>query len=297
MCWATPSSCESSPMVLRAPGAFSAVATWMLPGDPIAHDLASAEGHHSPGGDRHLDSRLRVSAHALSLVAQDEGSEAGNLHVVPFGKRVAHVVKNALDQAGAFSTRQAELAMHDVGQVGTSQSAVGFSVIGDPRDAEIGHKSSPALFDPAPATSIHYRNKLAVCRQFDIQRISEFFQYLSAAAPHVKPPPIASSTTMSPCWILPSLTALSKASGTDAADVLACSSTVTTTFSDGRPSFFAVASRIRALAWCGTTQSTSAEVRPAAASTSLRTSARLTTAWRKTSRPFMRSFPTVPVVE
>ena len=59
----------------------------------------------------------------------------------------------------------------------------------------------------------------------------------------------------------------------------------------------AVASRIRALAWCGTTQSTSSAVRPAASSTSFSTSARLTTAWRNTSRPFIRSLPTVPVVE
>ena len=36
---------------------------------------------------------------------------------------------------------------------------------------------------------------------------------------------------------------------------------------------------------------------PAADSTSLSTSARLTTAWRNTSRPFMRSLPTVPVVD
>ena len=42
-----------------------------------------------------------------------------------------------------------------------------------------------------------------------------------------------------------------------AAEVLAWRSTVTTTFSIGRPSFFAVASRIRRLAWCGTTQSMS----------------------------------------
>ena len=75
-------------------------------------------------------------------------------------------------------------------------------------------------------------------------------------------------------------------------------STVTTTLSGGRPSLRAVASRIRALAWCGTTQSTSLDVegrrRPALRSS---TSARLTTAWRNTSRPFMRSLPTVPVVE
>ena len=60
----------------------------------------------------------------------------------------------------------------------------------------------------------------------------------------------------------PSRTAVSSASGTEAAEVLACWSTVTITFSGGRPSLRAVASRMRALAWCGTTQSTSAGVEP-----------------------------------
>ena len=44
--------------------------------------------------------------------------------------------------------------------------------------------------------------------------------------------------------------------------MLAWRSTVTTTFSGGSPSLRAVASRMRALAWCGTTQSTSAGAKP-----------------------------------
>src|SRR5690348_16642107 len=100
MCWAMPSSCESSPMVLRASGAFSAVATWSLPGDPIAHDLAGAEGHDAARSDRHFDAGLRIAADALTLVAQDEGAEAGDLHVRPIGQRVAHVMKHPLDETG-----------------------------------------------------------------------------------------------------------------------------------------------------------------------------------------------------
>src|SRR5690242_6462943 len=141
MCWATPSSCESSPMVLRAPGAFSAVATRSLPGDPVAHDLAGAEGHHAPRSDRHLDARLRVAPDALALVAQDESSKAGDLHVGAFGERVAHVVENALNHAGRLGARQAQLAMNDIGQVGARQRAVGISLVSDPRNAEIGHHS------------------------------------------------------------------------------------------------------------------------------------------------------------
>src|SRR5437868_8087968 len=296
MCWATPSSCDSSPIVFSAPGAFSAVATIGLPGDPVAHDLARAEGHHPPRRDRHLDTGLRIATDALTLVAQDEGAEAGDLHVAPLGERFAHVVQDALDDAGALGARQAELAMHDVREVGARQRVAGVGFVIDPRDPEIGHNSLPPC-SALTRRQLRIRNGIPPCRQFDSRGITELFQYLSAAAPHVKPPPIASNTTTSPRLIRPSLTAVSNASGTDAAEVLACSSTVTTTFASGSPSFLAVASRIRAFAWCGTTQSTSADVKPAAASTSLSTSARLMTAWRKTSRPFIRSLPTVPVVD
>src|SRR5690348_4254508 len=152
MCWATPSSADSSPIVLRAPGAFSAVAKrTSLPGDPVAHDLAGAEGHHAARGDRHFDTGLGVAADALALVAQDEGAETGDLHIAAVGKRVAHVVQHTLDHAGGFGARQAELAMHDVGQVGARQGTVGFSVVVvQPRDAEIGHSLSPVLSDEAP---------------------------------------------------------------------------------------------------------------------------------------------------
>src|SRR3954451_10565528 len=102
MCWAPPSSCDNSPMVLRAPGAFSTVATLYLPGNPVAHDLAGAEGHHAARRDRHFDACLRIAADAHTLVAQDEGAEAGDLPVRAVGERVAHGMEHALDQAGAF---------------------------------------------------------------------------------------------------------------------------------------------------------------------------------------------------
>ena len=55
----------------------------------------------------------------------------------------------------------------------------------------------------------------------------------SSTAPQVKPPPIASSSTRSPFLMRPSATATESASGTEAADVLPCRSTVVTTFSLG----------------------------------------------------------------
>ena len=90
-------------------------------GDPLAHDLTGAEGEHAARRDRHLDAGLRIAADPLALVAQDEAAEAGNLDVLPVGQRVAHMVEDALDDAGRFGARQADLAMNDVGKIGAGQ--------------------------------------------------------------------------------------------------------------------------------------------------------------------------------
>src|SRR4051795_3690231 len=139
--------------------------------------------------------------------------------------------------------------MDDVGQVGTSQRVCGVRLTGDPRDAKVGHHILPA-WDGVPPRRLDYAfvTEFISVGNSTNQQIFQFFQYLSAAAPQVKPPPIASSTTMSPRLIRPSRTAVSSASGTEAADVLACWSTVTTTLSGSSPSFLAVASRMRLLA-------------------------------------------------
>ena len=107
--------------------------------------------------------------------------------------------------------------------------------------------------------------------------------------PQVNPPPMASISTSWPGWMRPSAAASAKARGIEAAEVLAWRSTVTTTFSAGRPSLRPMASMIRRFAWCGTSQSMSAAVMPVAARASSTTSARRLTAWRKTSCPFMRT--------
>ena len=76
----------------------------------------------------------------------------------------------------------------------------------------------------------------------------------TSADPQVKPPPKASSSTRSPGLMRPSRTPVSSASGTEAAEVLPWSCTVTITRSIGRSSFFATAWMMRMLAWCGTSQ-------------------------------------------
>src|SRR4029079_18696361 len=172
---------------------------------------------------------------ALPLVAQDKRAEARDLHILADRECMAHVVKNALDHARRLGARQAEPAMNDVGEVGASQRSVGVRVLVDPRDPEIGDDVLPPSNGANAPFRLHFRNGNPSCRQFNNRRIFQFFQYLSAAAPHVNPPHISESTTTSPLWIRPSFTAVSSASGTEAADVLACWSTVTTTFSAGKP--------------------------------------------------------------
>src|SRR5574338_1027755 len=118
MCWATPSSSDNSPIVFSASGLFSPAAKLRLAlRDPVAHDLTGAEGHHPPWSDRHFDAGLGIAADALALVAQDEGAEAGDLHIGALGERGAHVMEDALDDIGRFCPGQPELAVHDIGKV------------------------------------------------------------------------------------------------------------------------------------------------------------------------------------
>ena len=74
-------------------------------------------------------------------------------------------------------------------------------------------------------------------------------------------------------------TATDSASGIEAAEVLPCRSTVTTTFSGAMPSLCAEPSMIRLLAWCGTNQSMSSALLPVALKASSTTSVIIATAW------------------
>src|SRR5437868_14284189 len=126
MCWGTPRSLASSPIVRKACSLLRiGSAMRVLPGpcDPLAHDLAGAEGEDAAGRDRHFDAGLRIAADPLALVAQDEAAEAGDLHILTFGQRVTHMMKDALDDARRFGPGQADFAMDDVGEVRAGQSA------------------------------------------------------------------------------------------------------------------------------------------------------------------------------
>src|SRR4051812_49933202 len=98
MCWATPSSFDSSPIVFKAPGSLSPATTrGSALGDPVAHDLAGAEGHHAPRSDRNLDPGLGIAPDPLALVAQDERAESGHFDILADRQRMAHVMEHALD--------------------------------------------------------------------------------------------------------------------------------------------------------------------------------------------------------
>jgi hypothetical protein len=80
---------------------------------------------------------------------------------------VAHVVKHALDQPGAFRARQAEPAVDDVGEIGTGQSPVDPCFPVKARDAKIGHIIFSRDRRLSPRHQLHVRNGTQTCRQRD----------------------------------------------------------------------------------------------------------------------------------
>src|SRR3546814_8475904 len=60
----------------------------LFAGNARSHRLAGAKGHHAPRQDRHFDPRLGIAADPLRLVAQHEGSESRNFHILADRERV-----------------------------------------------------------------------------------------------------------------------------------------------------------------------------------------------------------------
>ena len=127
-------------MVLRASGAFSAVATRFYPAIRSRMIWLARKVITRRGAIGTSTPVFGIAADALALVAQDERAEAGDLHIRAVGERVAHVVQHALDEARAISARdRPSLRWTTSAKIGARQSAVGVRFIIDPRDAEIGH--------------------------------------------------------------------------------------------------------------------------------------------------------------
>ena len=102
-----------------------------------------------------------------------------------------------------------------------------------PRDAEYRYQLGLALSDTCWLPSAA-GGSASLMAMFQRAQVASLKTWLASAgtiglrdhirtrlAPQVKPPPIASNITRSPCLIRPSRTATSNASGTEAAEVLA----------------------------------------------------------------------------
>jgi hypothetical protein len=111
--------------------------------DPVAHYLACAECHHPAGRNRDLNASFRIAADPLPFVAKDEAAEAGDLHVLADGERVAHVMQDPFDQVRGFSAGKTKLVVDYIRQVGAGQGAAQSRFSAHPCDAEVGHLFLP----------------------------------------------------------------------------------------------------------------------------------------------------------
>src|SRR5205814_4407736 len=165
-----------------------------------------------------------------------------------------------LDSAGADG-RQHREARRDEGRLlhrGVVQ-LLGLRLEAQPCEIE------PARLAPAPEDVHRLRHRLGdVAAHAGLERslpgeaerdllhhVSLIVQRMRAE-PHVRPAPIPVISTSAPSRSRPSAAASASASGIEPEEVLPYLSTLTTTRSDGIPSFLVAWSMIRTLAWCGT---------------------------------------------
>ena len=122
------------------------------------------------------------------------------------------------DQFRRFDPRQSDLVINRFAELRASHRMPGHGAL--PRLPEVNRPAKASSNSQTPASRFNQR-------AYQRNRL----------APQLKPPPSASISTRSPRLIRPSATAASRASGIEAAEVLAWRSMVRTTFSGGRPSF------------------------------------------------------------
>src|SRR5690606_7004739 len=89
----------------------------LLSGVLVAHDLAGAKRHDPPRRNRYFDPGLGIAADPLSLVAQDDGAKARNLHILALAGRMAHVMEHALDDPRALGAGHAKPVVDDVRKI------------------------------------------------------------------------------------------------------------------------------------------------------------------------------------
>src|SRR6478609_5391483 len=100
--------------------------------DMRLEDVRWLEDHHVPRIDRHFDARLGISADALALATDDEGTEGRQLYRLARGKRITDLGEHALDKFGRFGARKADLLVDRLTQI-------------SPRHCFTCHHRSPAF--------------------------------------------------------------------------------------------------------------------------------------------------------
>src|SRR6185437_9681527 len=211
-------------------------------------NMAGTEHQHAARRDRHLVAGLGVTTHALALLPYRERAKGRQLHGLALGQGAANLFQHILDHLGRVGAGQAHGLENRFREVGARQGS--------------GHGPTTPIYPQKPRTvrkgrqyQLDRRRTSTVsaedCPERGISGRKRRAGYQRRRqAPQVNPAPMASSKTRSPCLIRPSFTAVANASGTEAAEVLPWLATVEITLAGSMPSFLAVPSRIRWLAWC-----------------------------------------------
>src|ERR1700704_2036384 len=251
-----------------------------VPVDPLLQNSRRLEHHHATRRNRHFGAGLRITADTLAFLAHHERSERGQLHRLTLLEAVGDLFQDQFDKSGRLRARQAHLLVDGFAQIDACNCLSGSG-------HRLPHSRRTYLSEIMSLTSDGQQRSSMQSHERPLQ----YRKYFSAAyqrnsaEPQVKPPPMASSSTRSPFFTRPSATATDNASGIDAAEVLPCRSTVSTTFCGAICSLCAEASMIRLLAWWGTNQSMPSAVVPVASKASTITSVIMPTACLNTSRP------------
>ena len=132
--------------------------------------------------------------------ADDEGAEGGQLHRLARGQAVADLVEHALDKRRRFGPRQTDLLVDGLAQIGPRHR---LPAIAAPSAIEFQQSRRIYLNRNANQSGRTGSTRVPANRP-DENPAADPHQRISAA-PQVKPPPIASIMTRSPCLMRPSL--------------------------------------------------------------------------------------------
>src|SRR3990172_2372673 len=204
--------------------------------DALFHDVACPEHQYAPRRDGNFLARLWVAADALTLVANPERAERREFHGVAALEARHYLAEHQLDDLGGLVPRQTNLLKHRFRQVGARECLPAHCVRSPSRGTNQDANRASARRSICPAIKfLILHHFLSRC---GFRAAPWFSRYQrSSTAPQVKPPPMASSSTRSPVLMRPSERPWLNANGIEAADVLACLSTVMMMRSGSRPSF------------------------------------------------------------